>query len=106
MTTPLEKTVRRALSIGGRDYVVSLSPEGIKLTIKGHRLGVELKWADLVSGEAALATALQASLGRFSEDKPAPPAKSERPQERSQRPPIKSKRPPARSKASHRGSRQ
>jgi len=78
MTTPLEKTVRRALSIEGRDYVVSLSPEGLKLTLKGHRLGVELKWADLVNGEAALATALRASLGRFVEDKPPPPAKSKR----------------------------
>jgi hypothetical protein len=79
MTTPLEKTVKRALSIEGRDYVVSLSPEGMKLTLKGHRLGVELKWADLVNGEAALATALQASLGRFTEDKPPPSAKGKRP---------------------------
>lgn len=79
MTTPLEKTVRRALSIEGRDYVVSISPEGIKLTLKGHRLGVELRWADLVNGEAALATALQASLGRFTEDKPPSPAKPPQP---------------------------
>jgi hypothetical protein len=70
MTTPLEKTLKRALNIKGRDYVVSLSPESVKLMLKGHRLGVELKWADLVNGEAALATALQASLGKFTEDKP------------------------------------
>jgi hypothetical protein len=78
MTTPLERTVKRALRIKGRDYVVALSPDSMKLTLKGHRLGVELKWADLVDGEAALATALHASLGQFMEDKPPAPAKSKR----------------------------
>jgi hypothetical protein len=78
MTTPLEKIVKRALKIKGRDYVVALSPHSMKLTLKGHRLGVELKWVDLVDGEAALATALHASLGQFTEDKPSTPAKSSR----------------------------
>ena len=78
MTTPLEKTIRRALNIKGRDYVISLSPESIKLTLKGHRRGVELRWADLVNGQAALATALQASVGKFMEDKPSPPARGKR----------------------------
>ena len=78
MTTPLEKTIRRALSIKGRDYVISLSPESIKLTLKGHRRGVELRWADLVNGQAALATALQASVGKFTGDKSPPPAKDKR----------------------------
>jgi hypothetical protein len=68
MTTPLEKTIKRALKIKGRDYVVALSPERIKLTLKGHRAGVELQWIDLISGDAALATALQASLGKIPED--------------------------------------
>jgi len=69
MTTPLEKTIKRALKIKGQEYVVALSPESVKLTLKGRRNGVELKWIDLVSGDAALATALQASLGKFPEDK-------------------------------------
>jgi hypothetical protein len=34
----------------------------LKLAEKGHRRGVELSWKDLVSGDAALATALKASL--------------------------------------------
>jgi hypothetical protein len=34
-------------------------------TEKGRRLGLELKWADIVSGEIALAVALHASLGNF-----------------------------------------
>jgi hypothetical protein len=69
MTTLLEKTIKRALKIKGREYVVALSPLSVKLTLKGHRNGVELKWTELINGDAALATALQASLGRFTEEK-------------------------------------
>jgi len=65
MTTPLEKELRRALKIKGADYVVTISPQGLKLTLKKKRNGLELKWSDLVDGEAALATALNASLGRL-----------------------------------------
>lgn len=62
--TPLQKTLKRALNIGGRDYVITLSPDGLKLVPKGKRKGLELKWEALVSGEAALAVALQASAAR------------------------------------------
>jgi hypothetical protein len=62
MTTPLTKPLKRELLIQGRPFIVTLSPAGIKLTLKGKRKGQELLWADLVSGEAALAVALNASL--------------------------------------------
>jgi hypothetical protein len=62
MTTKLDKTLKREISIGGTPYVVSLSPEGLKLVVKGRRKGLELAWKDLTSGDAALATALNASL--------------------------------------------
>jgi hypothetical protein len=65
MTTPLEKELRRALKIKGADYVLTISPQGLKLTLKKKRNGLELTWSDLVDGEAALATALNASLGRL-----------------------------------------
>jgi hypothetical protein len=65
MTTPLHSTLKRALTIDGRDYVVTLTGTALKLTLKGKRNGVELPWAQLVNGEAALAVALQASLGAF-----------------------------------------
>lgn len=65
MATRLEKTLRRELLIDGRPFVVAISSEGLKLTLKGHRKGQELRWSDLVSGEAALAAALNASVGRF-----------------------------------------
>jgi hypothetical protein len=68
--TPLDKSLQRALNINGRDYVITLTPDVLKITQKGHRLGVELKWPDLVSGESALAVALHASIGKFQDDLP------------------------------------
>jgi len=64
MATKLEKPLRREVAIDGQAYMVTLSPEGIKLVPKGKRKGLELAWKALVSGEAALASALNASLGR------------------------------------------
>jgi len=64
MATKLDKPLRREVSIEGQPYMVTLSPEGLKLVPKGKRKGIELAWKALVSGEAALATALNASLGR------------------------------------------
>jgi hypothetical protein len=73
--TPLDKSLKRALKINGHDYVVTLTPDALKITQKGHRLGVELKWADLVSGQSALAVALNASIGKFQGGVPALPRK-------------------------------
>lgn len=66
--TPLDKSLKRALTIDGRDYVITLTPDALKITRKGHRLGVELKWLNIVSGESALAVALHASIGKFQDD--------------------------------------
>jgi hypothetical protein len=60
--TKLEGTLRREISIEGKPFTLAISPEGLKLTPKGHRKGHELRWKDLVSGDAALAVALNASL--------------------------------------------
>jgi hypothetical protein len=65
MTTPLHSTLKRALIIDGRDYVVTLTNTTLKLTLKGKRNGVELPWSQLVNGDAALAVALHASVGAF-----------------------------------------
>jgi len=65
MTTALEKTLRRELRIDGRTFIVAISPQSLRLTLKGKRKGLELEWQALVSGEAALAVALNASLGKF-----------------------------------------
>lgn len=62
MTTKLDKVLKREIDINGEAYILTLSPAGLKLTVKGRRKGQELAWKDLVSGEAAMATALNATL--------------------------------------------
>jgi hypothetical protein len=64
MTTKLEKPLKRQIDIKGKPHIVTITPEGLKLTEKGKRKGQELRWVDLASGEAALAVALNASLGQ------------------------------------------
>ena len=65
MATMLEKALKRELTIGADHYMLTISPDGLKLVPKGKRNGVELQWPDLVSGEAALAVALNASVGKL-----------------------------------------
>lgn len=60
--TPLDKPLRRELAIGDAVYTLVIDPIGLKLTEKGRRKGVELRWTDLTSGDAGLAAALQASV--------------------------------------------
>lgn len=66
MATKLNKQLKREIDVEGKPFMVTLSPEGLKLTEKGKRLGRELTWKDLVSGDAALAAALNASVGQGS----------------------------------------
>ena len=62
MTTKLTSAFKRELDLNGEKYTLTVSPEGFKLVLKGKRKGVELAWAQIVNGEAALATALSASV--------------------------------------------
>ena len=66
MATKLNKQLKREIDVEGKPFMVTLSPEGLKLTEKGKRLGRELTWKDLVSGDAALSAALHASLSQGS----------------------------------------
>jgi hypothetical protein len=78
MTTLLDKTVKREVRIGDRSYIVAISPLTLKLTPKGKRRGLELNWESLVSGDAALAAALNASVGEFTATPPPKPGKPSR----------------------------
>jgi hypothetical protein len=60
--TPLDHPLRREILVDDTPYTLLLTAQGLRLTQKGHRKGVELSWRDLVSGDAAVATALRASL--------------------------------------------
>lgn len=62
MTTKLNSTFKRELDVNGEKYTLTVSPEGFKLVLKGKRKGIELAWASIIGGDAALATALNATL--------------------------------------------
>ena len=62
MVTKLDVPLRRALSIDGAPYVLTITPTGFHLAEKGRRKGFEMDWVAFVSGDAALATALAASI--------------------------------------------
>jgi len=62
MTTRLEGTLKREIDIASEPYTLTLTGEGFELVGKGRRKGLEISWEDLTSGEAALATALRASI--------------------------------------------
>lgn len=63
--TRLDRPLKRELSIGNRPYVLTIGPDGFRLTKKGRRKGIEIAWKDLASGEAAMAAALNASIGQL-----------------------------------------
>ena len=62
MTTKLAAPMKREIDIDGDKYTLTVSSEGFKLVLKGKRKGIVLRWSDLVSGDAGLAAALQASV--------------------------------------------
>lgn len=74
MSTVLHKELKRQVTVDGADYTVAIDSDGFRLTGKGkRRAAVELRWRDLLSGDAAMAVALNASLTR----KPPPATKPE-----------------------------
>lgn len=83
MVTRLANVLKREIDIDGEPYIVHITETCLRLVRKGRRKGYELAWKDLVSGEAALATALAASL----RNGPSGPARAERPSKRTNAPP-------------------
>jgi hypothetical protein len=61
MTTKLNSAFKRELDVNGEKYTLTLTPDGFRIVQKGKRKGIELQWASLVNGDAALATALNAA---------------------------------------------
>ena len=61
MTTKLQQAFKRELDLNGEKYTLTVTPDGFKLVVKGKRKGVELSWASIIGGDAALASALNAS---------------------------------------------
>jgi hypothetical protein len=67
MATKLNKLLKREIDVDGKPYMVTLSPEGVKLTEKGKRLGREHSWKALLGAEgSASSSAPSAPLGSAS----------------------------------------
>lgn len=81
MTTKLDRDLKREITVEGRVYTVFLTPSVLKLTEKGRRKGMEIKWKDLLSGDAGTAAALQASVAEIPDRRTAtsPPTTRSRP---------------------------
>jgi hypothetical protein len=92
VVTALDKELKRQVTIDGADYTVAVDPQGLRLTGKGKRKPeVELRWRDLLSGDAAMAVALNASLSKKGQSA-AKPASEQPPDRASKRMPKKAKR--------------
>jgi hypothetical protein len=62
MTTKLDKTIKRELDVDGKLYTIAIATDGLKITEKGKRLGQELSWRSIISGDASLTRDLNISL--------------------------------------------
>ena len=62
MTTRLEGSLKREIDIDGATYTLTITADGFRLVPKGKRNGYEMAWSAFLSGDAALARALDASL--------------------------------------------
>jgi hypothetical protein len=62
MTTKVQKPFKREIEVNGEKYTLTVDPDGFRLVAKGRRKGIELRWESIVSGDAALASALNATL--------------------------------------------
>ena len=65
MTPRLDHIIKRELKIGRELYTVSMSPDGVKITLKGRRKGHEITWEALLSGDAELTQQLKMSLDAY-----------------------------------------
>jgi hypothetical protein len=61
MPTKLLKPLKREIIIKDQPYIVTLSPEGLKITAKGKRKGQEMAWDALVVVDGAPAAESDAS---------------------------------------------
>ncbi|MFI5243359.1 MAG: hypothetical protein ACHQRL_10160 [Gemmatimonadales bacterium] len=65
MTPRLDHLIKRELKIGRELYTVSMSPDGVKITLKGRRKGHEISWESLLSGDAELSQQLKMSVDAY-----------------------------------------
>ncbi len=62
MAAKLDKAIKRELDLDGEAYMVTISPDGIRIVPKGRRKGHEISWQTILSGDAELTQQLKISL--------------------------------------------
>ena len=62
MAAKLDKAIKRELDLDGETYMVTISPEGVRIVPKGRRKGQEISWQNILSGDAELTQQLRISL--------------------------------------------
>jgi hypothetical protein len=70
--TPLDRPIKRSLTVDGTTYTVTVSPDGVHIAEKGHRRGHMVAWRQLLSGEAELVSQLNRSLASTQEPSQSP----------------------------------
>ncbi|HEY8795516.1 MAG TPA: hypothetical protein VIM15_11290 [Gemmatimonadaceae bacterium] len=65
MTAKLDGPIKRELKLGREIYTVSMSPDGVKIALKGRRKGREISWQTLLSGDAELTQQLKMSVDAY-----------------------------------------
>jgi hypothetical protein len=68
MAAKLEKAIKRELVLGGEQYTVTISPEGVRIVPKGRRKGHEISWQTILSGDAELTQQLKISLDALGDE--------------------------------------
>lgn len=53
MATKLEKPLKRELNINDAPYMLTISPDGLKIVPKGKRNGLELTWKGILGDQGA-----------------------------------------------------
>lgn len=54
MATKLDKPLKREVLVEGKPYMLTITPEGLKLVPKGKRKGQEVSWAAWSAGKRPL----------------------------------------------------
>lgn len=62
MATKLDKPLKREVDINGVAFMVTLSPDGLKVVEKGKRRGTELSWEQVIRGDVTLTQDLKDSI--------------------------------------------
>ncbi len=63
MATKLDKAIKRELEIDGKAYTIIMSPEGIKITPKGGRIGKEVTWRSMMGTEGSAGGSSASGMG-------------------------------------------